>query len=1250
MQVRQMAKFEFTHSQKEAIESSGQNILVAASAGSGKTRVLVERVISHIKQGIGIDTMLIVTFTEAAAKEMKDRVQKALQLEINNAHGNEQQWYVQQLSRLNIANISTLHAFCLRLIEKYYYLIDLDPVFRMLTDETERTLLRDDVWDDLREEYYMRSDELFERLTQNFSDDRSDDGLSKLVFKTFDFANANSDFDGWLDMMGKSYSVDADSLVESQIFTRQLKPIILENLTQARRNLTQALKIAENQGFEKWEEQLQKDMMVVSELETSVETTTWNEIRVQLMNFSLGTAPRMTKLDDIQKESKEEILGLRTDVKKRIAKLVEDFFLFDEQQQFELMKDSEQLVLKLVEVVQNFAIKFAQAKRQRHVLDFSDLEHFALSILSGNTADKRKVRSKLQEKFSEIMIDEYQDTNQLQETLIGYLAKDSPGNMFMVGDVKQSIYGFRLADPTMFLEKYQRYSQSNENSGNQGKKVILAENFRSVKNVTDFINLIFKQLMDYRVGELDYDEDAQLKFGAKYYPELSPTAEILIYESGDGKDVSSTTSGEAMGEDFIPDSTAQGQILAVISKIKELIAQNKKIYDRTKHEIRELTYGDIVLLVPTRNNNLLIMDEFQKAEIPVFLNDAQNYFQTTEIQIMLSFLKIIDNPLQDIPLVSVLRSPIVGLKENALAYLRINQRTGDYYQALQNFWKNFDGTTESKFGKEIYVKVDWFMNLLNELRNTARKNELAALIWKIYEETGFLDYVGGMPGGMQRQANLHALYERASAYEKTSFKGLFQFVRFIDRMQKQNQDLAEAAAKKSDDAVQVMTIHGSKGLEFPAVFLMDANHQFNEQNLREDYLLDVHDGIGISYLDDERVKKDTLPKMIIKDITQKKLAAEQMRLLYVALTRSEQLLYIVGTYANKKTAISTWKQSVQDQQLVLNPTIRQQSKNFMDWIGMCLTRTKYFKETFAISSIAPKEIQETDANFSVEFYDNSRFRLGNAKQDDADMLLAKENDDSDNPEKEKIKKLLNFEYPDLDLTITTAYQAVSEAKRVFADPAETELPFLEKWGKNTFKKKANRIVNNEFKLPVFFNNENNVSAAQVGTATHLVLQKIKLGEAVTIQSIEQTISNLVKNNLLEKETAKKIEIQSIDNFFMSNIGQLLLNEPQAVNREVPFSMLMPVSQLFPDVETNIAADVLIHGIIDVYIEIGKEVILLDYKTDYIRQGDVQKKKELVNRYKGQLKLYAAALENELRKKVTHKFLYLLSINELVEVL
>lgn len=1245
-----MAKFEFTRSQKEAIESSGQNILVAASAGSGKTRVLVERVISHLKQKVGIDTMLIVTFTEAAAKEMKERIQKALQLEINSAKGSEQQWYIQQLNRLNIANISTLHAFCLRLIEKYYYLIDLDPVFRMLTDETERTLLRDDVWNDLREEYYLHSDELFEKLTQNFSDDRSDDGLASLVFKVFDFANANSNFDEWLGMMGQSYVVDADNLVASRIFTRQLKPIILENLAQAERNLTRALEIAENQGFVKWEDRLKKELETISELKSSVEVDRWNEIQARVMNFTLGTAPRMTKLDDIQKEAKDEILGLRIDVKKRVAKLAEDYFLFNEQQQFELMKASEQLVLKLIEVVQNFALKFAQAKRQRHVLDFSDLEHFALAILSGNTGDKRKVRKKLQEKFSEIMIDEYQDTNQLQETLIGYLAKNSPGNMFMVGDVKQSIYGFRLADPTMFLEKYQRYSQSKEHNDSSGKRVILAENFRSVKNVTSFINLIFKQLMDNRVGELDYDEDAQLKFGAAYYPDLSPTTEVLIYESEKSKDSTNSLADEDVANDFIPDSAAQGQILAAIDKIKELVAQKKTIYDRTKGEIREVAYGDIVLLVPTRNNNLLIMDEFQKAEIPVFLNDAQNYFQTTEIQIMLSFLKIIDNPLQDIPLVSVLRSPIVGLKENALAYLRINQRTGDYYQALQNFCENFNDTAESTFGREIYVKIDRFMNLLNELRNTARKNELAALIWQIYEETGFLDYVGGMPGGMQRQANLHALYERASAYEKTSFKGLFQFVRFIDRMQKQNHDLAEATAKKTDDAIQVMTVHGSKGLEFPVVFLMDANHQFNEQNLREDYVLDVHDGIGITYLDDERVKKDTLPKMVIKDLAKKKLAAEQMRLLYVALTRAEQLLYIVGTYSNKKTAVSIWKQAVQDHQLVLSPTIRQQGKNFMDWIGMCLIRTKYCGETFAVSSTAPKEIQESTANFAVEFYNSSKLQLESDQQDDPVNLLVKENKGSANSNKAEISKLLNFEYPDVDLTMTTAYQAVSEVKRVFADPAETELPFLKEWGANTFKRKANRIVNKEFKLPTFFNNENKVSAAQIGTATHLVLQKIELEKPVTTQAIEQTIANLLESGLLESDIAERIEIQSIVNFFTSNMGQLLLKEPQLVKREVPFSMLMPVNELFPDVKTRIAADILIHGIIDAYIKTDKEVILLDYKTDYIGPRAIQKKKELISRYKGQLNLYAVALENELGQKVTHKYLYLLSINELVEVL
>lgn len=1244
-----MARFEFTSSQKDAITSSGQNILVAASAGSGKTRVLVERVIAHVKQGVGIDTMLIVTFTEAAAKEMKERIQKALQIEISNAKGLEQQWYIKQLNLLSVANISTLHAFCLRLIEKYYYVINLDPVFRLLTDETERVLLREDVWSDLREEYYGKSDETFEKLTQNFSDDRSDDGIAKLVFRIFDFASSNADFNGWLDRMGQSYELDTDNLVESKMYSEKIKPIIAENLQQAKRDLQRALEVGMIQSFDKWEPILRQDIANIDCLKNDLEIDTWNSLRLKLINFSLEKAPRMTKLDELQKSAKDEILGLRDDVKKRFAKLTEDFFLFDEKEQYRLMKNSKQLVLKLAEVVRNFASAFAEAKKQRHVLDFNDLEHFALAILASETVEAQQVRQKLKNYFSEIMIDEYQDTNQLQETLISLLAKDSPGNTFMVGDVKQSIYGFRLADPSMFIEKYQKYGQNEEKMVGKGKRVILAENFRSVKNITAFTNLIFRQLMDHRVGELDYDEDAQLKFGAEYYPELDPTVEILIYESKESQKISENTDTEAMKEDFIPDDAAQGQILTTIFKIKQLISQKKMIYDRASAEIREMNYSDIVLLVPTRNNNLLIMDEFQKAGVPIFLNDAQNYFQTTEIQIMLAFLKIIDNPLQDIPLVSVLRSPIVGLKENALAYLRITKRTGDYYGALKFFLQNFDDTSNNNFAKEIYTKVDVFMQLLANLRDIARKNELATLIWRIYEDTGFLDYVGGMPGGSQRQANLHALYERASAYEKTSFKGLFQFVRFIDRMQKQNQDLAEAVVQKSENAVQVMTIHGSKGLEFPVVFLMNASHKFNEQSLKEDYLLDVHDGIGITYLNDERVKEETLPKILIKDVAQKKMAAEQMRLLYVALTRTEQLLYIVGTYEDRNKTIESWGKDIQNEGFVLSPTIRQQTKNFMDWIGMCISRTDYGRKILGMETKAPKEILEADVSLKIEFYDNSKFNLTELNTSDMNEEFELNGNEKNKVVQNEIKKIIDFEYPELDLTMTTAYQSVSEAKRVFTDPVESELPFLEKWGKNVVKRNANKLVNKELKLPAFYSNETEVTATQVGTATHLILQKINLEIPITMDNIKLTIDDSVKKGLISQKVAEKIEIKRIEKFFTSYIGQVFLQEPKQVKREVPFSMLMPVKELFPDVRTQISADVLIHGIVDVYLQTKEGVILLDYKTDFIMKGDTRKTIELVNRYKGQIKLYATALQSELEQKITHKYLYFLSIDELVEI-
>ncbi|MDK1728350.1 helicase-exonuclease AddAB subunit AddA [Dellaglioa algida] len=1248
-----MSKFTFTPSQQRAIDESGTDILVSASAGSGKTRVLVERVIKKILARTNIDDLLVVTFTEAAAKEMRQRIQIALQKAINETDNREdKQHLVDQLMRLPVANISTFDAFCLQLIKRYYYVIDLDPVFRMLTDVTEAALLRESVWEDLRESLYATDDAVFERLTQNFSNDRNDDGLSELVFSLFTFASSKPNPAEWLASLAATYDV-GDDLVGSSYYQTTIKPLIQADLTQIQADLKTALDLSVHFSLTKHQVVTEEESKLLVAIVQSVDDdAAWNQIHDNIRGYKLKRAPSVPakNLEADQAAAKDQIKDLKDGIKKRLTNLTERFFNLNETETLEIMAESKKLIEKLVDVIGLFSDAFTKEKRQRHMLDFNDLEHLALDILTRDSETSVQTRTALQAKYNEVLVDEYQDTNQLQEAILTRITTKNPGNMFMVGDVKQSIYGFRLADPGLFLSKDKAYKEDDS----QGNRIILAENFRSVENVTAFTNLIFTQIMDDRVGQMAYDTDAKLVFGATYYPDVEQNAEVLIYESDEPETFENPDEPvEATNEQFEIDGKSEGQVALIGQRIQELMTTKTEIFDRETSEKRPVTYRDIALLVPTRKNNLVIIDMFKKMGIPVVVNDAESYFQTTEIRIMMSLLRIIDNPYQDIPLVSVLRSPIVGLDENELAYLRIGNRTDDYYQAVLTFYQNFDTFKESGFAKNLYQKIDRFLTQLSGFREIAHENQIATLIWQIYQETGFLDYVGGMPAGSQRQANLHALYNRAHAYENSSFKGLFQFVRFIEKMQERDKDLAEAPVQNVENAVSVMTIHGSKGLEFPMVFLVDATHQFNQMGMRMPYLIDDKAGIGITYLNPEnRTAMDTLQKSIVKSAVIEKSEAEEMRLLYVALTRAEQRLFIVGAYANRETAIKRWQKAFQSQQLVLNAPARSGIKNFMDWIGMALVRHPQFDKSLLLDPPVVPQLFDENAvktQFSVSFYQKKDLQQLSVAEEEVTQIDWLEATTDSMPETfgtidvDQIDKVLNFQYPFDNLTKTTAYQAVSEVKRLFDDPTNREMNQLSIAGQ------GNRYVTSELAVPKFMQGVTAPTGSDIGSATHLVLQELDLTTEVTLVGIQTEIKRLVSAKVLTQEVAVLINEQHIANFFQSDLGKEVVSAGNAVQREAPFSMLLPASELFQNVESP-DEKVLIHGIIDGYFIKNNELILFDYKTDKVsKDNTIEEIEKLTTRYRGQLNLYGEALANMTGLKVAHKYLYLLAANRVVEV-
>ncbi|MER2063988.1 MAG: helicase-exonuclease AddAB subunit AddA, partial [Alkalibacterium sp.] len=819
--------------QWQAIHDEGKNLLVSASAGSGKTTVLVQRVIEKIKNQTDINQLLVVTYTNAAAREMKQRIQSAIQKEINESlDANQKHHLIRQIPMLGHADISTLHSFCLKVIRRYYYLIDFDPVFRLLTDDTEIALMKEDVWDELREELYGKDDALFEELAAAYSSDKNDDGLTDLVLSLYEFSRANPEPLKWLSKLSQMYSVEGNDLGQSFVFQKLIKGQLLSTLYSVRELLDDAIAMANGEEeLAKTIGILEEDLSHIKQLETLVNDNQLDDAYALTQNFSHSRwyAPNKKTTPETVKEAGREMKPFRDKAKTMYTSMINDIFAYSPEEQLLNMSKVSRLVEEMARVTTLFYKKYQSHKADRKVLDFNDLEHLTLKILS-EESDEGKVPSEAakhyRRQFNEVMIDEYQDINQIQEEILKWVTKpdQKAGNQFMVGDVKQSIYSFRLADPSLFIDKYERYAAKED-----GERIILAENFRSRKDVLSFTNFIFDQLMDKEVGDLTYDDSAKLINGFTAFPESDAfQTEILIYESKE-EETDEEDEPEPLSTSFSIDTKTKGELFMVANKIMEMLAEGYEIYDKKAKVMRPLELKDIVLLTPTKKNNLDIQDIFKQLGIPTAVKDTQNYFQTTEITIMMSILKIIDNPQQDIPLVAVLRSPIVGLDEVDLTRIRIMDKQSSYYDALIRFADKEDWQDIKNI--ELQAKVQSFLDMLEKWRRQSRRQSLIDLIWMVFEDTGFLHYVGGMSSGRQRKANLHALYERAAAYEKTSFKGLFQFIRFIEKMQKKDKDLAEPQAiSDSENAVRVMTIHASKGLEFPVVFVLDMTKQFNRRD------------------------------------------------------------------------------------------------------------------------------------------------------------------------------------------------------------------------------------------------------------------------------------------------------------------------------------------------------------------------------------------------------------------------------------
>lgn len=1215
--------------QWRAIAARGENTLVAAAAGSGKTAVLVERIIQRITEepdGVDVDQLLIVTFTNAAAAEMKARIGKALEEEL--ARRPSSLHLRRQLSLLNRAQISTIHSFCMSVLRRYYYKIDLDPAFRII-EETEAELMRDEIIEELFEEEYGKAEnEAFYELVDLYSGDRSDTALQTLVEKLYDFSQSHPNPEQWLDEMAARYRVPENVNINDLPWIQEL----LEDIEMQLEGLMDMLDQADAMTYQPggpapYQANLTEDREVLVRLLAACRTS-WTALyeAFQTVGFS---RLKSVKGDEYDEDLKEQAKQLRDTVKKQVEKIGEELFNRLPDSYLRDLREMAPHIETLAGLVKAFGRRFKKAKREKGLVDFNDLEHDCLEVLTDPDSGVHErlpsdAARDYRDRFREVLVDEYQDTNVVQESIVRLITTGD--NLFMVGDVKQSIYRFRLAEPGLFLAKYKAYAK--DGSGG-GLRIDLAKNFRSRAEVLNGTNFLFRQMMNGKVGEIDYDEDAELKLGFTDYPKKGDTEpELMLIDREEEKE----DDDDAPEVSDLRKEELEARLIA--EKIQSLITERYEVFDKDAGRMRPITYRDIVILMRSAQSAApTMLEEFKRRGIPGYAELSSGYFEAVEVEVMISLLQIIDNPYQDIPLAGVLRSPIVGLSGEELAQIRIAKPKGNYYEAMLACMEKESG--------DLPEKLAAFFEKLQSWRSSARRGSLSDLIWQIFRETGYYDFVGGLPGGHQRRANLRALYDRARQYERTSFRGLFRFLRFVERMRDRGSDLGTARALgEQEDVVRVMTIHKSKGLEYPVVFVAGLSKEFNFQDVRGSYMLHKEWGFGTKYIDPKRrISYPTLPMLAMKRKMKMEMLAEEMRVLYVAFTRAREKLYLVGTLKDAGKTVKQWGQHAADSRRLLPDYARANAKCYIDWVGPALMRHRDSEPLRAIIEAKdPKDGKERDpsrwrtslirAADLIEAVDEQREA---EREEIEEALKAFRPVPFSSEEKERVNERLSWTYGHPQSAVHMSKQTVSEIKRQRESMTNTE---------GTDTQYIRRFRSPIAERPRFMR-ERRLTAAEKGTAMHNVMQHVDLTGPVTEEKLRDTVHRLVVNEIMTEEEADAVVMEPILRFFESSLGRRML-DADSVQREVPFSLALPAEEAYPN-WSEPEETVLVQGVIDCVIEEADGLVLLDYKTDAIHGrfagGFAEARPVLAERYRVQLDMYARAIERIWRKPLKGTFLY-----------
>lgn len=1210
-----MAEVKWTNEQLQAIQEKNSNILVAAAAGSGKTAVLVERIIHKIiDEQMDIDKILVVTFTNAAASEMRERILEAIYKKLEE---NPENVHLQrQIILLNKASICTIHSFCLDVIHNHFYEIDLPSNFK-IADTAEIDLLKQEVLDDLFEQKYTENDKNFIELLENYTNYRGDEALQELVLKIYKFIQSSPFPIKWLQEkleLLKIEDKDISQTIWGKLIIQTVEDDIQESIMQLEAVKS---KMALYPEMTKFYQTISEDIINLQDLQ---KYNSWDELYIKLLNFNFIKWPVDKKvINDLKEDSKE----IRDKVKKHIKEKTAKLLSCSQEQAVKDLKIITPILEKLSNLVTEFTKNFAEKKKEKNCIDFNDIEHFALKILLDENNNPTEVAKKYKEKFEEIAIDEYQDSNLVQEAILTSISKGN--NIFMVGDVKQSIYKFRQARPELFLQKYDEYKNKEEKAQEDNLKIQLFRNFRSRQNILNITNLVFESIMSKELGDINYNENEYLNYGANYPEpeEIKNYAGIAELDIIDLKEDESITAFEGEEDEEekerVEDDVLEAKFVA--NKIQELLNSDYMVFDK-KQGYRKIRPKDIVILLrATSNLSPIYEKELSDLELPVFSDTSGTYLDTVEIQTILSVLKIIDNPLQDIPLVVVLRSSICNFTDNDLITIRLTDRNCNFYEALIKTRLICDGDLKDKIGS--------FLEKLEKWKSISQYMPLDEFIWQIYLDTGYYQYVGLLPNGAMRQANLKTLFEKAKQYEKASFKGLFNFIQFIDKLKKQNGDLASAKLiGENEDVIRIMSIHKSKGLEFPVVFLCNSHKKFNMQDLNDNILLHQDIGFGPTIMDTTRkIKYSSIAKDAIKLKMKQEILSEEQRILYVALTRAKEKLYITGRskdftkYVQDKNKVLEMYES---ENIKLDAKLMKKANSYLDWIMYVYLfnqgRTITLKgEQYKLSDIITLNVSNKKDLLKALAKEEVVEQID--LKEKIEQILKNKSDEENKKSEQALKELLEWKY---DYIVDTTLPTKSSVTKIKQEKIKLEeiLKGIE----------SEEVEYKKSYTPKFMQEDKKISSAEKGTLVHLCIQRLDERKDYELKDIQNMILNLVEKEIITQNEADAIDVNLIYQYTKSQLFEEL-RQAKEVHKEQPFYINIPAKDVVSEAE-NSKKNILVQGIIDLYyIDKNDNLVLIDFKTDYI-SNEPNAKEKILDKYKVQLEIYKTALEQALNRKTS----------------